>query len=90
LTTLRLADRFGPALIGRSAAADLRHEVERRVAAGERFVLDFDGVPVLSPSFADELLAKLSRATAENGLVEIVRLERSSAAFANIAAAARR
>ena len=55
---IRLADYAGPVLAGRGVAADLRAKIEQNVGS-EPLVIDFSDVVVISPSFADELFAKL-------------------------------
>jgi hypothetical protein len=89
-TTLRPAEQLGDVLTGRDSAADLRHEVERRLAAGQRVVLDFTDVAILSPSFADELLAKLPADALDTGRVAVEHLDSASAALARVAIASRR
>jgi|SRR5215467_14970173 len=58
--TLKPAEELGPVLAGRNVAASLRDRVEAALGRGEEVLLDFDGVDAMSPSFADELFAKLS------------------------------
>ena len=58
--TLKPADELGSILAGRKVAASLRDRVEAALARGETVWLDFEGVDAMSPSFADELFAKLS------------------------------
>jgi hypothetical protein len=58
--TLKPADELGSVLAGRNVAASLRDRVEAALARGETVWLDFEGVDAMSPSFADELFAKLS------------------------------
>lgn len=57
---IRPAEDLGPVLAGRNVAASLRDRVEAALARGEAVVIDFEGVYAMSPSFADELFAKLS------------------------------
>jgi hypothetical protein len=57
--TIKPADRLGPVLAGRAEAIELREDVERRASHGP-VVVDLDGVLTMSPSFADELFAKLA------------------------------
>lgn len=59
-TVIRPADQLGPVLTGRELASDLRERVEDSLKQGGSVVIDFDGVESMSPSFADELFAKLS------------------------------
>lgn len=69
MPTLRPAEDLGAVLAGRSQASVLRAEVERLVALGEHVVIDFSGVVAASPSFADELFAKLDPSLTETGRV---------------------
>lgn len=71
-TTIRLVDD-GPVLTGRSHAAEIRERVEA-CAATAPVVVDFDGVAVLSPSFADELIAKLDAQLVEAGRVQFIHM----------------
>ncbi|MDO8184638.1 STAS-like domain-containing protein [Conexibacter sp. JD483] len=89
-TTIRPADLFGPVLVGRDEAADLRRDVEQRVEAGERVVFDFSGVVALAPSFADELLAKLPPHALDGGKVAVEHLDRSSSGLVEMAISRRR
>ena len=56
-----LFDEFGPVLTSRATAEELRHRIEAAVDHGSTVVLDFAGVEVMSPSFADEIFAKVPR-----------------------------
>jgi hypothetical protein len=58
LMMFRLADDFGSVLTGRSRAKELRERVEAQARQGS-VVLDFEGISTVSPSFADELFAKM-------------------------------
>lgn len=88
-TTFRPVETLGDVLVGRDSAAELRERVERRVEIGENVILDFAGVSLLAPSFADELLAKLPAGTL-GGRVRVEHLDASSAALVRVAIAARR
>jgi hypothetical protein len=59
-TTIDLVDELGPVLGSRFVAAELRDRVERELALDHDVVIEFAGVEAVSPSFADELFAKLS------------------------------
>lgn len=87
-TTFRPADRFGPVLTGRTVAADLRHEIEDRVANGEHVILDFSHVSMISPSFADELFAKMPH-SAWQSQVTVAHLSDTMARFAKFVIANR-
>jgi anti-anti-sigma regulatory factor len=58
-TVIRPAEELGPVLAGRGLATTLRERVEGALASGDAVVIDFEGVEAMSPSFADELFAKL-------------------------------
>lgn len=60
-TTINLADELGTVLGSRFVATDLRHRIEVELALDHDVVIDFAGVEAVSPSFADELFAKLSQ-----------------------------
>ena len=66
--TISLATEAGAVLTGRSAAAVLRRRVEAAAGDGQ-VVLDFEGVAAVSPSFADELFAKLDPSLVDAGIV---------------------
>lgn len=52
------ADEIGPVLAGRSAAQKMRLRIEAATVR-EAVSVDFSGVAFASPSFVDELVAKL-------------------------------
>jgi hypothetical protein len=56
---IRPVEEFGPVLAGRGLAASLRAQVEASLKEDGSVVIDFEGVESMSPSFADELFAKL-------------------------------
>lgn len=68
---IRLVDEFGPFPAGRPSAEQMRARIEQAVAAGEHVVVDFDGVEAVSPSFADELFAKLPADVLRDGHLEL-------------------
>lgn len=63
---IRPADELGRVLAGRAHAAAVRKRVETALREGDSVVLDFEGVEAMSPSFADELFAKLDRGVADD------------------------
>lgn len=70
--TIRLADEFGAVLAGRGSAERIRSQLEHAARdTTEHIVLDFEGVITVSPSFADELFAKLDPAVRKSGHVEV-------------------
>ena len=75
MTLVRPAETLGPFLTGRAVAADLRTMVETELAHDGTVTIDFDGVVVMSPSFADELFAKLPRDAVEDGRVRFENLD---------------
>jgi STAS-like domain of unknown function (DUF4325) len=68
--TIRLVDEIGSVLVGRQVAERLRGRVEEAARHGA-VVLDFDGVLAVSPSFADELFAKLAVDVRDSGHLSI-------------------
>lgn len=71
---IRLADEFGPALTGRTVGIQLRERIERAAERGETIVVDFDGVEALSPSFADEIFARVPVELIDSGRVRFENL----------------
>jgi hypothetical protein len=76
------AARDGTVPAGRSQAQALREEIERAAIDGD-VVVDFARVLTLSPSFADELFAKLSPELVESGRVEFQNLSPATRAIAD-------
>lgn len=72
---LRPAEELGPVLSGRFLAEELRVRIEAAVAAGMNVVVDFSGVEVIAPSFADELFAKLPQEMVESGQIRFENLD---------------
>ncbi len=61
--TIRLAEEFGPVLVGRATGGQIRSRIEQAAqCGGDPIVLDFEAILTVSPSFADELFAKLDPA----------------------------
>lgn len=87
--TIRPADDLGSILSGRAVAADLRETVERALDSGQRVVIDFSGVDIISPSFADELFAKLPQVAVASGRVRFVNLDDDLGSLARFVAAGR-
>jgi hypothetical protein len=67
---IKPAEELGPVLTSRSLAEDLRARIEALTARGEAVVVDFEGVEAVSPSFADEIFAKLPNDLVESGQVK--------------------
>ncbi len=57
---LRLCET-GKILGSRATGEQVRSQVEVWLQAGERVILDFEGVEMATPSFVDELVGKLFR-----------------------------
>lgn len=75
MTTLKLSDELGSVLVGRIIGAQLRARVEVTARGGERVVLDFSDVVVVSPSFADEIFARMDQSLIESGAVTFENLD---------------
>lgn len=58
ITRIRPAEEFGSVLVSRFLGAELRLRVEHLLDECD-VVIDFAGVEAISPSFADELFAKV-------------------------------
>lgn len=70
--TIRLADEFGGVLLGRGNAERIRSRIEDAArGTTEPVIVDFEGIITVSPSFADELFAKLDPALRNSGRVEV-------------------
>jgi STAS-like domain of unknown function (DUF4325) len=81
---LRPTDELGPALAGRPNAAHLREQIEQAVAAGRHIVVDFDGA-LMSPSFIDELFAKMPASVRDSKLVDFKGLSDRTLTFVKFA-----
>lgn len=77
--TLKPAEDLGPVLTGRAVAARIREDVERALSAGENVVVDLQGVEFVSPSFADELFAKVPRTALEDGRLSLAHVNEDTA-----------
>jgi STAS-like domain of unknown function (DUF4325) len=82
MTTIRPADELGSVLAGRGAAAVLRARIEQIAHRGDHVTVDFEGVLSASPSFADELFAKLNRELVDDGRVVFENVPASLVAIA--------
>jgi hypothetical protein len=71
---IRPADRLGPALTSRFLGAELREEIETLLAQDGLVVIDFAGVRAISPSFADEVFAKLPQEAIAGGQIRFENL----------------
>lgn len=88
MQTIRPVDEQGSALAGRPAAARIRAQIE---SAAQQFevVVDLEGV-MMSPSFADELIAKLPRDLLDTGRVRFVNIDEDLAFLVDFVIAGRR
>lgn len=86
--SMRLAEKYGEVLGGRVLGARIRSEVARQVEAGEKVVLDLEGVLVISPSFADEIFGKLPAEVGDDHIA-FVNVSKQIQAVANMARAGR-
>lgn len=72
---IRPAEELGPVLSSRFEAEELRERIEAELATGAEVVVSFEGVVAISPSFADELFAKVPEDAVEDGRVRFVDLD---------------
>lgn len=89
MNMLRPTDELGPALGGRPTAARLREQIESAVAAGQPITVDFAGA-LMSPSFIDELFAKMPIEVRESDLVDFRGLSEQTQAFVRFTVNGRR
>jgi hypothetical protein len=75
MTTLKLSAELGSVLVGRLPGAELRERIEEVARSGEVVILDFANVVVVSPSFADEVFARLDPSLVESGSVRFENLD---------------
>lgn len=78
IMVLHLAEELGPVLVGRTDAARMRDRVLDAPDDGGA-VVDFAGIEVVSPSFADEFFAKLPAPLLESGQVRLEPLNQRAA-----------
>ena len=72
---IRPAEELGSVLSGRFEAEELRERIERAAKGGHEVVVSFVDVEAMSPSFADELFAKLPEELEDTGRVRFVDLD---------------
>ncbi len=72
---IAVADLLGPVLSGRSSGALLREQIEELARQQVEVVVDFTGVEVATPGFADELFAKMPSTLVETGQVRFSHLD---------------
>ena len=85
---IKPAEDLGPVLTGRSVAQALRTRIEE-LATHDVVVVDFDGVEAVSPSFADEIFAKLPSSLIDSGRVRFEHLDDDLKALIEFVTAAR-
>lgn len=88
MTRIRPADELGAVLSSRFLGAELRARIEALLREGD-VVVDFAGVEAVSPSFADELFAKLPTEAASGGRLKFKNLGDDTAALARFVAESR-
>lgn len=71
---IQLAKDYGTDLSNRHGAAALRLEIVRKIDDAGIVVIDFEGVRVVSQSFADELLAVLVEQFGESWFKEHIKV----------------
>lgn len=86
---IRPADQLGPVLTGRSVAEHLRRQIEAALEVEDAVIVDLDGVEAISPSFADELFAKLPGDALQSGRVRFEHLDDDTAALVRFVVAGR-
>jgi hypothetical protein len=86
--TLKPVETYGPVLAGRGSASRFRAQIEELAGRGA-VVVDFEGITTVSPSFADELFAKLGRDLVARGDVRFDNLGVGVEAIARYVVAAR-
>jgi anti-anti-sigma regulatory factor len=74
-TVIRPAEALGPVLTSRTVAEALRASVEETARTEGVVVVDFSGVEAMSPSFADELFAKVPHELVEAGHIRFENLD---------------
>lgn len=72
---ITVTDVVGPVLSGRSTGALLREQIEDLARQQFQVVVDFEGVEVTTPGFADELFAKMAPLLVETGRVTFAHLD---------------
>ena len=72
ILTIELFAEFGPLLTSRSLGAAVRERISQAAMQGETVIVSFSGVEAISPSFADEIFAKLDQSLIDGGLIEFV------------------
>lgn len=77
-----LAEELEPVLSSRFAAEELRARIENELACGIEVVVSFEGVVAISPSFADELFAKLPEEAERTARLRFVHLDEDVLAIA--------
>jgi hypothetical protein len=77
-----LVEEIEPVLSSRFAAEELRARIERELTGGADVVVSFEGVIAISPSFADELFAKMPPEAERSGRLRFVDLSEDLLAIA--------
>lgn len=85
-----LAKELEPVVSSRFAAEELRARIEHELAGGAEVVISFEGVVAISPSFADELFAKMPPEAERSGRLRFVGLSEDLLAIARFVREGRR
>lgn len=88
-TMISLAERTGPVPSGRGQAEVVRAEIETELGRVDEVTVDLTGIVAMSPSFGDELFAKLADEIAA-GRVRFENVAPSVASLARFVTAGRR
>lgn len=72
--TVKMVDRFGPALLSRADGARARELVRELHGRASHLSVDFSDVEVIAPGFADEFFGRLPTELFESGWLSIDQL----------------
>jgi uncharacterized protein DUF4325 len=70
-----VADVAGLVLSGRTSGALLREQIEGLAQQHSQVIVDFAGVEIVTPGFADEVFAKMTPSLVETGQVRFAHLD---------------
>src|SRR4026209_2881556 len=68
---VNMRDTFGPFLMGRADGARARGRVQELHAAGSQVRVDFTGVELMTPGFADEFFGRLPADALDAGEITV-------------------
>jgi hypothetical protein len=69
-----VADEAGLVLSGRTLGALLREQIEELAKQHSEVIVDFAGIEVVTPGFADELFAKMTPSLVDTGRIRFAHL----------------